>query len=545
MIKMMVVEDEVILRRGICSVGKWDMLGVEICGVAGNGQEALEKVKECRPDIVLTDVVMPIMDGIELARNLHERYPEIRMIFLSGYEEFDYVKKAMEYRAYNYMLKPAKIEKIEEVVCEVRDEILKERRRAAEEEALQKKFAQSIPILREHYMNQLLSGMEYDEAEVARKFELCNIELENKNIVVMICEPDRAGEGKSFSAEEKAPERKADAGRMSCQIDLLRLGEISREVVGSEYPCVVFTDLKDRVVIVFNHPEGMRAKDVLVYVQGKAMRIQNEMEACREQTVSFGIGRFVSSIRYLHRAYREAEDALDYRFFMGKNSVIYIGDVEKEAKRDRFDMERQENELSACISAGDVSGAAYHAEKYFSLLGQYPDRGQTFIYEEITIFLSNLLRGLRGKLEGEKADVLLQLERLMDELRTKKAFLTLAELQERVTDMTQRIAERINSDRLLRNEGVIERAKSYVTDHLSGDVSLITVADMVYVSPNYLSFLFKESGENFKDYVVRVKMERAREMMESGEYNLNQMAQALGYRDGRYFSQVYKKYQEQ
>lgn len=526
MIKMMVVEDEVILRKGICCVGKWDALGVEICGVAGNGQEALEKVKECRPDIVLTDVVMPIMDGIELARNLYESYPEIRMIFLSGYEEFDYVKKAMEYKAYNYMLKPAKIEKIEEVVCEVRDEILKERRRVAEEEELQKRLAQSIPILREHYMNQLLGGMEYDEADIRRKFELCKIELENKNVVVMICEPDRTG-------------------RMSYQIDLIRLSEICREVVSSEYPCVVFTDLKDRVVIVLNHPEGMRGRDVLVYVQGKAMRIQKEMEACRGQSVSFGIGRFVSSIRYLPRAYQEAEDALDYRFFMGKSSIIYIGDVEKEANRDRLDMERQENELSACVSAGDVSGAACQAEKYFLLLGQYSVRGQTFIYEEITIFLSNLLRCLRGKFEGEKEDVLVQLEQLMDELRTKKSFVTLAELQKQVTDMTQRIAERINNDRLLRNEGVIEKAKSYVIGHLSGDVSLITVADMVYVSPNYLSFLFKESGENFKDYVVRVKMERAREMMESGEYNLNQMAQALGYRDGRYFSQVYKKYQGQ
>lgn len=531
MLKMMVVEDEVILRKGICCVGKWDSLGIEISGVAGNGQEALEMVEVCRPDIVLTDVVMPIMDGIELARNLHERYPEIRMIFLSGYEEFDYVKKAMEYKAYNYMLKPAKIEKIEQVVCEVRDEILKERRRVQEEKELLRKFDQSIPILREHYMNQLLNGIEYDEAEIGRKFELCKIELENKNIVVMICEPDR---------EENAASRE---DRTAYQIALLKLGEICRDVVGSEYSCVVFTDLKDRVVVVLNYPDGMRLGDALVYIQGKAIRIQNEMEEWG-QPVSFGIGRFVSSIRYLPRAYKDAEDALDYRFFMGKKSVIYIGDVAREESRDRLEMERQESELSACIHAGDVVGTECQAGKYFALLSRNAVWGQTFIYEEITIFLSNLLRSLRGKLAGEREEILMELEKTMDDLRTQKKFVTLSKLQEQVTDRIRDIAERINSDRLLRNEGVIEKAKNYVTGHLSGDVSLITVADMVYVSPNYLSFLFKESGENFKDYVVRVKMEKAKEMMESGEYNLSQMAQALGYKDGRYFSQVYKKYQE-
>ena len=160
MVKMMVVEDEKILRDGICRVGNWDVLEVEICAVAGNGKEALQMIEENRPDIILTDVVMPVMDGIEFARQVYERYPEIRILFLSGHEEFEYVKKAMEYKACNYLLKPAKIEKIEEVVSEIKDEIVKSREKAMEEERLRRKLEQSMPILREHYMNQLLMGTE-------------------------------------------------------------------------------------------------------------------------------------------------------------------------------------------------------------------------------------------------------------------------------------------------------------------------------------------------------------------------------------------------
>lgn len=528
MVKMLVVEDEVILREGICCVGDWDSYDVEISGVAGNGSEALQQIALCKPDIILTDVVMPVMDGIELAKQVHEQYPEIRMIFLSGHEEFEYVKRAMEYKVCSYLLKPAKIERIVEVVTEVRDEILRERKRLMEEERLQKKLEMSMPVLREHYMNQILAGTEWDEDKIKKQFSYFNISLESRNLAVLVCEPDMEEEGREAS-----------------QILLLQLKEACQEIVSCEYRCMVFSDLENRVVIVLNYPEELRTRDVLPYLQGKAMRIQREMEERFNQSISFGIGRMIRNVCYLHKAYREAEYALSSRFFMGSGSVIYIGDIEKEEPRDLFYVEQKEGEIQECIRVGDVSGAKRQAEAYFTLLGKCAGCGQDFIYEEVTIFASSLLRFLKGKvLEGE-TDSLQELENLLEELRKKNSRTTLAELQKQTEAVICSIAEKINDDRLLRNEGIIEKAKKYVQQNLSGDVSLITVAEKVYVSPNYLSCLFKESGENFKDYVIRVKIEKAEKMMAKDKYTLSQIAAELGYRDGRYFSQMYKKYRNQ
>lgn len=527
MIKMLVVEDERILREGICRVGNWASHDVEICGAAANGQEALRVMEAQKPDIILTDVVMPIMDGIELARRVYEQYPEIRMVFLSGHEEFEYVKKAMEYKASNYLLKPAKIEEIVRVVSGIRDEISREKKRVQEEERLREKLEKSIPVLREHYMNQLLGGFERDEEKIKRQFEFLNINLGTQNMAVMICEPD---------AEQ--------AEKISSRMFLLQLGEVCQAVISSEYRCTVFTDMKDRVVIVLNYPETMRAKEILLYLQGKAMRIQMEMKERMGRTVSLGIGRVAGNIRYLSKAYKEAEYALSYRFFMGNQSIIYIGDIEKEEHRDLFRMEQQEGELLACIKAGDVTGTESQIGQYFTLLGECAVCGQSFIYEEITGFISTLLRELRGKvMEGEE-NFLLELEGLLEELRGKNTYATLSEVQRQVGSVLQNIAEKINHNRLMRNEGIIEKAKRYVNQNLSGDVSLITVAESVFVSPNYLSCLFKESGENFKDYMIRMKMQKAKEMIESENYTLSQIAQELGYKDGRYLSQVYKKYYE-
>ncbi|WP_310603370.1 response regulator [Anaerosporobacter sp.] len=527
MMKMLVVEDETILREGICLVGDWEKYNIEISGAVSNGKEALEQIAINQPDIILTDVVMPIMDGIELTKRVYEQYPQIRVILLSGHEEFEFVKKAMQYKASDYLLKPAKIEKLIEVLSKVCDEIETERKRLAEEERLQKKLEQSTPILREQYMNQLLVGMEYEEEHIQGQFEFLNIDLDTKNIAVLLCEMD-------MEAEK----------RMQSRIAMLQLRELCYEIVREEYQCVVFEDLKDRMVIILNYPENLSAKEILPYLQGKAIRIQKEMVARTGHFVSLGIGRFVKNIRYLSKVYKEAEDALAYRFFMGQGSVIYIGDIEKEDHKDWLILLGKEEELAECIKAGDIVGVNQQMEQYFQLLGQFSALGQEFIFEKITAFISYLLRFMGIKAVDGESNLLLELEGLSEDLRRKMNCTTLSELENKVSMVVIRLTEDINQNRILRNEGIIEKAQKYIKQNISKDVSLITVADSVYVSPNYLSFLFKESGENFKDYVVRVKMEQAKEMIDAGTYNLNQIALMLGYKDGRYLSQVYKKYYE-
>ena len=523
-IKMMIVEDETILREGIRRVGDWESCGVEICGLAGNGIEALQQIEECRPDVILTDVVMPVMDGIALTKQVHEQYPDIRVIILSGHEEFQYVQSALEYKASGYLLKPAQIEKIMEAVAEVREEILKERKRLDAEKELQEKLRQSIPVLREHYMNRLISGIEDEEKVMQDQFEFLKIGLLKENLAVFVCENDEENEEKDYSG-----------------IANLQLSEVCKEVIGSEYRCCVFTDIKDRIVVIINYPMEITQKDALIYLEGKATRIQNEMEERWGKAVSIGIGRFIKNIRHLTKAYKEAEYALSYRFFMGRKSIIYIGDIEREDDGERFYLEQTESELATCIKTGDIEGTGKQTEQYFQLLKQCFSREPDFIYEEIMVFISNLIRSLRGK-EAEGGKSLIKgAECLLKDLR-KGSYATLAELQEKVGIVLLDMAGIINNDRLMRSEGLIDKAKKYVQENLSGNISLIAVADHVYVSPNYLSFLFKENGENFKDYVLRVKMQKAEEMMQSEKYNLSQIAAALGYKDGRYLSQVYKKY---
>lgn len=527
MMKMLVVEDEKILREGICKVGNWEEYDIQIVGAAENGQAALQQIQREKPDIILTDVVMPVMDGIELTRTVYEQYSDIRVILLSGHEEFEYVKKAMEYHACDYLLKPARMEKLLEVVLRVKEEILAERKKKADEELLKIKLEKSIPILREHFMNQLLNGRERDEKRIRQQMDYLQVAVDAENIAVMIAELDHKPEEEDLF-----------------RISQLQLRELCEEIIGNEYRCIVFDDLKDRVVIVLNYSADISKKDTVTYLQGKAERIQREMKELREESVSFGIGRMINNILYLPKAYREAEKALNFRFFMGNMSTVYIGDMAKDEHGEGLFFAQQED-LLLCIKIGDGTGTDRELRKYFEALENYVSKGQDFIIETIKMFLTYLLIFLKEDGSVFEDDFFTELEELIADMGRRKKLSTLQELERKVSRVLYDIADRINNNRILRNEGIIEKAEKYVKQNMSGDVSLITVADAVFVSPNYLSFLFKEHGENFKDYVVRIKMERAAELMKTEQYNLNQIAQELGYKDGRYFSKVYKKYQEE
>ncbi|WP_069999212.1 response regulator [Cellulosilyticum sp. I15G10I2] len=521
--KMIIVEDEDILRRGISQVGDWGNRGIEIIGLAKNGVEALEMVEKNKPDIVLTDVVMPFMDGIELTKYLYEKYPEIKVVILSGHEEFQYVKSAIDYKASHYLLKPAKIENIVGVICKLKEEIEEKRRKQQETEQLKIKLEESMPILRDHYLNQLVSKGEENVDELNSQLAFLGITIRDQNLAVMLLELD----DKAGSIE--------DLG-----IRGMLLKELCEEIIQKEYTCCVFQNIENRVVILLNFDEKLPIKDALKYLTGKAIRIQKESLRRYDRTVSVGIGRLIQNITKMSLAYREAESALTYKFFMGNNSIIYIGDIETHGDTNPYYLEQIEADILINIRSGNLSQTLETIDRYFNELEQYVNKGSTFVRDELIVLAHGIFRTMRTL--GDESEPFCKYQESLIKALKRDESMTLSYIKKHFIKTITKLINTINVNRESRNQGIIENAKEFVKNNLDKDISLITVADMVYISPNYLSYLFKESGENFKDYVIRAKMEKATELLKEKKYNHNQIAYALGYSDGRYFSQIYKKY---
>ena len=531
MIKLLIVDDEYIIRNGIFTVGDWQSNGIKVIGLAENGEKALSIIEKEMPDIVLTDIVMPKMNGLELLKVINVQYPAIKTIVLSGYEEFQFAKSAIEQKVSGYLLKPAQIEIIMEVILKLKKEIETEREKLSADEILQEKLIKSLPLLRDQYLNNMLNLSANQIQNPSLQFEYLGISLEPEYISVIVMEYD-----------QKITDMKNDTIE-SYYTKNLEVIEVCKEVISQEYKCCVFNDTKGRIVAVLNYNPLQNIKDNLQYMMGRARRIQFELEGKFENNnLSVGISGFKKSIREISEAYKEGISALEYKFFMGYNSIIYIGDM-KDMSKENFELTKQlEHELLTSIRTGNLTKTDDLLNIFFTQFKNERKIDPTLIYDETLFLLNNLFhmikeRDLSDKIRNWDAHI-----KIIKDLRLKESG-TILELEKHVKGAVSSIIDCITEDRTLRNKSLVDNAKQYICDHMDKDISLITVADAVHVSPNYLSFLFKDEGNiTFKEYVIQVKMEKAMELMENTHYNLNQIAQSLGYSDGRYFSQIYKKY---
>ncbi|MBC8035190.1 MAG: response regulator, partial [Chitinophagaceae bacterium] len=187
---MLIVDDEELIRNGIFQTGHWQQHEIEVIGLASDGIHALEFIREIKPDIVLTDIVMPNMDGIQLIKTLKEQYPEIKVIILSGFDEFQYAKSAIEYKVHHYLLKPAKIEVILDEVLKLKNQIQREQEKVSRDELVRKKLKESFPLLREQFLNRLVQGKTEVPENIASNFKYLEIDLSLSRLCVMVLQID-------------------------------------------------------------------------------------------------------------------------------------------------------------------------------------------------------------------------------------------------------------------------------------------------------------------------------------------------------------------
>jgi two-component system response regulator YesN len=177
MYKLLIVEDEEAIREGIIKGMDWQSMGFEVAGAASNGLEAIESVNSNPPDLILTDIRMPQMDGLELIEKTRLLYPDIRFVVLSGYSDFEYVQTALKNKVVDYLLKPTDIKEFETTFQRISRELDEERSRKYEYEVLKKQLRDSLPLLRDRFLYELVQGCSYDIDAISRKIKYLELDL--------------------------------------------------------------------------------------------------------------------------------------------------------------------------------------------------------------------------------------------------------------------------------------------------------------------------------------------------------------------------------
>ena len=521
MYKILVVDDEAVVREGIRDNIEWDELGFSLAGVCENGSEAMEAVDRAQPEVVLTDICMPFVDGLELTRYISGKYPSIKVIILTGFDEFEYAQQAVRLKAYDFILKPITASELRDKLRKLKEDLDAEKQKLEDIGKLRLQVVESLPLLRERFLNRMVSG-NLSEAD-KNKLDFFNISFTGDNFVAAVIDVEDYGD---FATDHPDTDD---------ELLLFAVFNISEEIVSRYEGGLVFQNPNEKSIAVLSGD----ARDVL---RDKAVCIFEELRQTLEKylkiTVSIGIGNVCTGIKEIKTSYKRAVSALDYRFLLGKNRVIYIGDMEDSMdKRPSYNTEWEKKlilgiKTGTTEEIGDIVGRIIQSLKESNVsLDNYYILMQHLI---ISIIDSLSEAGVNvGELLKEKVNPLTDIYRMK----------TLADVEVWLKDFCNRASGYITSRR--DNYSMVQaiKAEEYIKEnYMDQDLSLNSLCKHLLMSVSYFSMVFKNhTGETFIEYLTRVRMEKAVELLKTTDLKSYEVADRVGYADPHYFGLIFKK----
>lgn len=523
--KVFLVEDEYIVREGIKNNIDWEKNGYDFCGEASDGELAFPMISEKRPDIVITDIRMPFMDGIELSRMIKEEYPEIKIIILSGHEEFEYAKAAIQIGVEEYLLKPINGDELLQVVNRVAQKIKEENesRETLQEGEGDENF--------EYAKRQLLSSLIDDNASLSDAMEQgkkIHLNLMAQCYNIMMLKLQRKNKEQGFSQR------------------ILELYKTMEDTLKEQDgQSIMFDRAPEGKVILFmgsGEEEIRRNMDVFA---GQFREILPEYE---DVTYFGSVGVPVMRLRELGESYEAASHGFSYRFLTEPNQIVDNHTVFDQTRNEKkfscsigpVDIQNLDKQkIESFLKGGEMDEIHFFVEEYMKNTGDAGKNSMIFrqyivmdMFFAASHFLTQITDG-REQL-GEPFESPEQMQKIVSDLEATVVYIK--ELFTKVMQVRDAQTTEHNSD-------VVENAKKYISENYHDEeLTLNTVAHEVNVSPNHLSAMFSQkTGQTFVKYLTDVRMHRAKELLKCTSKRSNEICEEVGYRDPHYFSHLFKK----
>lgn len=527
-IKVFLVEDEMVIRRGIKNSIDWEKEGYIFCGEASDGELAYPMIIKEKPDILITDIRMPFMDGLELCKLVKEELPNIKILILSGYDEFDYAKEAIRLGVTEYLLKPISSGKLLEALNGVSESI----RREKEDKDLVRKYMEEMRENTEHekqkFFEQMIAGnlSMADALETGEKYEM-NLSARMYNLLLFrftLGEENRkSGEllGEAEYAIEKLTER------------LEYVFEFQRDVEGWAF------------LLMADNEEQMSER-----VKELSKDLEEIMKNYSTIAYFGGIGQPVARLRELEESFREAERALAARFTMELNQIISVEDIRMAQNVDTLDdieitsfgeIEKTRTMLEKFLNNGAEDEIDEFVDVYINELPE-ENLKSVLMRQYIIMDAYIVMMSFCEKIEGIEGEMQAQSEELKNSMKTIQ---TLEEIKNYIRMLLKKIIGVRDTISGRRYSDIIEIAKDQIRKtYMSDEISLNTIAAEVGMSPSYFSSIFsKEMGKTFVEYLTEIRMDRAKELLMCSSMKTSEIGYEVGYKDPHYFSYIFKKTQ--
>ncbi len=515
--KIILVDDEDEVRGRISSKISEDS-GFTVVGTAGNGYDALELIEQHSPQVVLTDIKMPYIDGIELAAIIRREYPAVRIGFITGYDEFDYAREAIKLNVRSYLTKPLTKEDISAFLKQLKVELDSEYSDNYNREQIQKRYEQSLPLIIENYFVSFLASGASGKKDDIEQLRQCGVSLDDTRYLVAFALPVR--NPAQWGVIEFEQLKLSVRSRLE---DLLGLEEF--EHYGFLFhEGIVFVvkekgrDFERQVDLVFN-------------------RMVRTTEHFLEVQVDMGVSELHKDFRQLRDAWEEAGKALSYSRFSAVSHVSYFSQV---GERETRPISLKESDAASVEHALRYGSEAQVAEVFAALKRDaVRDFGESCNLNLYVLDLVSLLARHAASLgidinELAETDII----ELIGRIRS------LEQLFAWVSGIAGKISEKSLAAKANNAQRMLDRAFAMIRkEHADPELTMDAVCDSLGISASYLGQLFKKYKETtFVKFLTGVRMEKAKELLSTTGDRIVEIALTCGYRDVYYFSHSFKKY---
>ena len=529
MLKMILADDDELVLEMLQTVIDWSALNIQITALAKNGEEALELCREHSPDILFTDIKMPVISGLEVAMTLQDWGSATKIIIVSGAQDFDFARTALDMKVEGYVLKPIRIEEVTRIIQKTVKNILLEQNQDQVRAAMCRQIEEHKNELCEIFLRNLVEGYFTTSAEVCDKIEYFNLDLQlDTPITIAILTID------SYAQMVK---KKGENDKQFLNFAITKVVQEILKLNDMGY-AVMLTENRFAMLLKAEQSNNILHEDLL-------REIIDKLQDFLSVSASIGLGNIANGLLELRYSYDNAYQVVAQKFYRGTGVILYSDDVLYNGEFERLEFTSGFSQLFALrrklleeLKTGDSEQCNVCLTDLFALLSQK----NTFEIEyvrsmciELAATICHIFYELAKRESAKEIDPRDIINRIL-----------LADTVHDIGPIISKLCDLylLTHEKQLQNKHstLVKQVLAIIHEHYMHNLTIKAIADEIYVTPNYISLIFKrEMGTTLNAYLTQIRLEKACQLLKQEHLKIWEIAHMVGYENTHYFSTLFKK----
>ena len=521
MYTLLIADDEQLERQALRFIIDKQCPEIQIVGEAGDGASVVRTAVEEKPDVVLMDIRMPEMNGLEAAKSIRALLPDTSIIMLTAFDEFSYAKEALALGAVEYLLKPIRPDELVRTLRLVTSHVAEVKAKRQEEERLRKSVETAMPYIQMSFVYDLISGSITEMEHFRDRARFLGMEADPGVALVVDVDNFKKMTDQASELEKQMVKQK---------IHQLICNAAGRDALVTPFG-------SDNLIVLLALSAEEKGENQKNHIITRAKLIRDTVARAMNISITIGIGRYYDDPREIYKSYHEAITAQRQRSVFGDNQIIHIEEVPHLSQGPFQYPFQYERAVLDKVRCGDRKLAKVALQELLTEIFNNKASMETTkacILELLIVLSRSAVEG------GANLDQLTLLN--FNSIHRLTDCSGKEEVERWMMESLDHFMDNMLENRSSMNVRVINRACDYIVKNCHRNISLEEVAQTVHLSPFYFSRLFKkEKGYNFADFITQVRLDRAKKMLQSTDYTVVRIAAEVGYQDASYFCRVFRQ----